>query len=183
MLHGIVGKCYRWCHNKSLGLLVLRLALGAFFIGHAVAKFQNLPATVEMFQGWGFGAFWAYLATGSELLAGLLLVLGAFLWIAAALVVVVMAVAVYAVTGPNPMGQPPLLHYIFGWGQNAVFAAAALALAFTGAGRWSLAAWWMRRRSGSVECRECKSDHGMGCNCGSCSEHHGMSSRSEMSAQ
>ncbi|MCC6404911.1 MAG: DoxX family protein [Candidatus Yanofskybacteria bacterium] len=183
MLHGIGGKCYRWCHNKSVGLLVLRLALGAFFIGHAAAKLQSLPATVEMFGGWGFGPLWAYLATGSELVAGIFLVVGAFLWIAAALLGIVMLVAIYAVTGPNPMGQPALLHFIFGWGQNLVFAAAALALAFTGAGRWSLAAWWMHRRKGDMQCRECMSDHGMGCNCDACSQHHGMGQQPQMGEQ
>lgn len=164
MTHGFMGKCYRWCHQKSVGQLLLRLALGTYFIGHGAAKFQNISATVAMFGQWGFSPFWAYAASGAELVSGIAIALGAFLWIAAALVVIVMAVAVYSIVGPNPEGQPWLLHFIFGWGPNVVYATAALSLAFTGAGKWSVTGWLMRRYY-QTGCKECKIDHGMKCEC------------------
>lgn len=165
MMHGWIGKCWGWCHNKSIGQLVLRLVLGLYFIGHAVAKLQSMSGTVVMFQQWGFAPVLAYAATISELLAGAALVLGVFLWFAAVLITVVMAVAVYFVTGPNPDGEPMLFHFIFGWGPNAIYAAAAIAMAFTGAGKWSLTGLLMRRKL--AMCNQCNIDHGIKCQ-GSC---------------
>lgn len=158
-----MGLCWRWCHNKSLGLLLLRVVLGAFFIGNAVAKLQNMTSTVAMFNQWGIPSFLTYASTIAELIAGAALVLGAFMWLAAGIIIVLMAVAVYVVIGPNPSGEPWLYHFIFGWGPNAIYAAAALALAFTGPGKWSLAAWGLHRRA--AQCKECNIDHGMKCAC------------------
>lgn len=162
-MHGFMGRCWGWCHNKSIGLLILRLVLGAFFIGHGVAKLEGMSSTVSMFGQWGFGSVWAYAETFAEIIAGAAIALGAFMWLAAALIVIIMAVAVYVVIGPNPNGEPFIFHFIFGWGPNAIYAAAAIALAFTGPGKWSLGGWWMRRRG--AKCMECKASHGMTCAC------------------
>jgi uncharacterized membrane protein YphA (DoxX/SURF4 family) len=162
-MHGFMGKCWKWCHNKSLGLLILRLVLGAFFIGNGVAKLQSMSSTVTMFGQWGFGPFWAWTETLAEVVAGAAIALGAFMWLAAALIVIIMIVAVYVVIGPNPNGESSLFHFIFGWGPNAIYAAAAVCLAFTGPGKWSLGGWWMRRRGAA--CMQCKADHGMECEC------------------
>lgn len=167
MMNGMFGKCSSWCHNKSAGLLILRLALGSFFVAHGVAKFQNMEATTAMFEQWGLSSLLTQAASWGEVLAGLAFILGAFQWVAASIIVTIMIVAVAKVTGAPVEGQPALLHFIFGWGPNMVYAAAALALAFCGAGRWSLTAWYMKRKG--MACQMCKVDHGgAGCvNCGS----------------
>jgi putative oxidoreductase len=167
MLNGMLGKCTSWCHNKSVGLLVLRLALGSFFVAHGIAKFQNIDATVAMFGTWGISPLLTKITAAAEVLAGAAFVLGAFQWIAAAIITTVMVVAIVKVTGAPVQGQPELLHFIFGWGPNMVYAATAVALAFCGAGRWSLTAWYMKRKG--IACHMCKVDHGgAGCaNCGS----------------
>jgi uncharacterized membrane protein YphA (DoxX/SURF4 family) len=144
-------------------VLLLRLALGAYFIGHGVAKLQSMDSTVAMFNTWGFATFWAYAVSIAEVVAGIAFILGAFLWLAAALIVVEMAVAIYSVIGPNPQGEPALFHFIFGWGPNVIYAMAALCLAFVGAGKWSLTGWWLRRRG--AQCMQCKADHGLQCEC------------------
>ncbi len=181
MMHGFMGKCYRWCHNKSLGQLLLRLALGGFFIAHGVSKFLNMTDMIAVFGQWGLASYWAYVVATVEVVAGLAFVLGAFVWVGATLVVVEMAVAIYLVIIPNTAGQSFLPRYIFGWGQNLIYAISALSLAFTGSGKWSLAGWWMKRKGGNCCkggcCADCKADHGMMESCKNCEvEHdkHGM---------
>jgi putative oxidoreductase len=146
MLKDFVGKCCSWGHNKNIGVLILRLALGVFFIAHSTAKFQNMGVMTAFFGQLGLAPFWPYIVATAEMVSGLALVLGVFLWLAAFLITVVMTVAVVMVMGPNPANQPFILHFISGWGPNVIYAAAALCLAFCGPGRFSLNAWWMRRR-------------------------------------
>lgn len=166
-MNGMFGKCSSWCHNKSAGLLILRLALGSFFVAHGLAKFQNMEATTAMFGQWGLSPALTQIASYGELIAGFTFILGAFQWVGASIIVVIMATAIAKVTGVPVEGQPKILQFIFGWGPNVVYAAAALALAFCGAGRWSLTAWYMKRKG--MACQMCKVDHGgVGCaNCGS----------------
>lgn len=159
MLHGFVGKCGRWCHNKAVGLLVLRIALGAFFISHGVAKLQNMEYMKAFFASIGFPGPWATIVAIGEVLSGTAIVLGAFLWVAAPIITAIMAVAIWKVVGPNPQSQPFLLHFISAWGPNVIYAAAAWCIAFCGAGRWSLTALWLRRRA--AVCKDCMVDHGV----------------------
>lgn len=166
----MLGKCARWCHNKSVGLLVLRVSLGAFFLAHGIAKFQNMELMVDFFASLGLASFWVYVVAVSESLAGAMLIVGAFSWVAAAMITVDMAVAIFKVTGPNPQGQDFLPHFVSGWGTNLIYAAAALCIAWCGAGRWSLTAMWLRRKG--MACRDCKADHGMGHNCPDCKDGH-----------
>jgi len=167
-----MGKCYRWCHNKSLGQLLLRLALGGFFIAHGVSKFFNMADMVVVFNGWGLASYWAYVVAVAEVVAGLSFALGAFVWIGATLIVVEMAVAIYLVIIPNTAGQAFLPRYIFGWGQNLIYAISALSLALSGSGKWSLTGVWMKRKGAS--CKDCKADHGMGIDqCKECDMEHG----------
>ncbi len=188
MLHGVFGRCGRWLHNKSIGVLVLRVALGAFFLGHGISKFQNMDIMVQFFGSIGLASYWAYITATAEVIAGISLILGIFLWLAAFLISVMSAVAIIKVTGPNPMEQTAIIHFISGWGPNVVYAAAAICLAFCGAGRWSLTALLMRRWSGTMcaeckaggktdcdhnkPCPDCRADHGIGHNCPDCPPEH-----------
>lgn len=165
-------KCNKYLHNKSVGLLLLRIALGTFFLVHGISKFQNMDSVVAYFNSIGLVAFWAYVVAVSEVIVGLALILGAFLWVAAFLLTVMTAVAIYKVTGPNPQGQTFLIHYISSWGTNVIYAAAAICVASCGAGRWSLNAWMMRRWKMNKDCIDCRADHGMGHNCPTCPPEH-----------
>src|SRR5512144_392627 len=114
MMHGFMGKCYGWCHNKSLGQLLLRLALGAFFLAHGISKFINMTDMVLVFKQWGLASYWAYIVAVSEIVGGLAFLLGAFVWLGAALIVVEMAVSIWLVIIPNTQGQDFLPRFIFG---------------------------------------------------------------------
>lgn len=93
----------------DLVLLVLRVMLSLVFLGHGAQK------AFGAFGGIGFGGMtglvgnlglrpaplWTALATGGELVAGLLFLLGVWTPIAALLVVATMAVAIAKVHGPK----------------------------------------------------------------------------------
>ena len=125
----------------NFGLLALRLAVGLVFLSHGAQK------GLGSFGGPGFAGatgfigslgfrparVWAALAVGGELLAGALLVLGLLTPLAAVLVVSTMAVAVATVHGPKGFFVQN-----GGYEYNLILAIAALALAGTGPGAYSL---------------------------------------------
>lgn len=125
----------------DLGLLALRVAVGLVFLGHGAQK------AFGSFGGPGFAGasgfignlgfrpprVWTALAVGGELLAGGLLLLGLLLPLAALLVVSTMAVAVGKVHGPKGFFVQN-----GGYEYNLILAIAALALAATGPGAYSL---------------------------------------------
>ncbi|HET8632984.1 MAG TPA: DoxX family protein [Gemmatimonadales bacterium] len=127
--------------SLSAGLLIGRVVLGGLMMGHGAQKLlgwfggYGLRATGGFFESLGFrpGHLFAAMAASTEMLSGLLLLLGLFTPVAAALMISVMIVAagsvhwkggVFAATNGI---EVPLLYGV-----------GALALALTGAGRFSL---------------------------------------------
>jgi uncharacterized membrane protein YphA (DoxX/SURF4 family) len=172
MMNGMWGTCRAWCHNKSIGLLLLRVALGSFFIAHGLTKFKNMDMIVRFFDSLGFHSpLWAKFVATGEVLSGVALILGAFLWPAALFITGLMLVAIWKVTSKVP--GDGLINFINGWGREAIYASAALCIAWCGAGRWSLTAWWLRRKGLKMEsCRECRAAHGIGHDCPDCPSGH-----------
>jgi putative oxidoreductase len=126
---------------NDLGLLVLRVAVGLVFLGHGAQKgfgsfggpgFTGASGFIGS-MGFRPARFWTGVAVGGELLAGALLLLGLLLPLAALLVVATMAVAVAKVHGPKGFFVQN-----GGYEYNLILAVAALALAATGPGAYSL---------------------------------------------
>ena len=125
----------------DLGLLALRLVLGAVFLAHGAQK------AFGAFGGPGFGGaagfigsmgfrparFWAALAVGGELAAGFLFLLGLLTPLAGLLVLATMAVAIAKVHGPKGFFVQD-----GGYEYNVVLIVTALAVAAIGPGRFSL---------------------------------------------
>jgi uncharacterized membrane protein YphA (DoxX/SURF4 family) len=117
-----------FCHNKSVGLLIIRVAIGALFALVGWMKVSDMTNTVLMFAQMGIPAYLAYIAAYTELLGGISLILGYGSKIASALLAVTMAVAAYEVrTAGFMMMALPL-----------TLLAVALGLMFTGPGKYSL---------------------------------------------
>ncbi|HVH67175.1 MAG TPA: DoxX family protein [Gemmatimonadales bacterium] len=123
------------------GLLALRLALGAVFLGHGAQKgfgafggpgFQGATGFVESI-GFRPARLWAALAVGGELAAGLLFLLGLWTPVAGLLVLATMAVAIAKVHGPKGFFAQN-----GGYEYNLVLIIAALAVAAIGPGAFSL---------------------------------------------
>ena len=125
----------------DLGLLALRLVLGAVFLAHGAQK------AFGAFGGPGFGGaagfigsmgfrparFWTALAVGGELAAGFLFLLGLLTPLAGLLVLATMAVAIAKVHGPKGFFVQD-----GGYEYNVVLIVTALAVAAIGPGRFSL---------------------------------------------
>jgi putative oxidoreductase len=125
----------------EVGLLVLRIVIGAFFIGHGCQKLfgwfggHGLPATGGAFEGMGLrpGRTMAATAGLAELTGGLLLALGLATPLAAALLIATMTLAIAIVHWRH---GPWIAEG--GWEYNAVLIAAVFAVTAIGPGKYSL---------------------------------------------
>lgn len=123
--------------SRDLALLLLRLSLGALILLHGIAKLRGgLDGIVGMLQARGLPGFFGYGVLVGEVLAPLLLILGWHARLGAALVAANMLVAI----GLVHLGQLAQLNEQGGWAieLQAMFLAAAVAIALAGPGRYSL---------------------------------------------
>ncbi len=118
----------KFSHNKDVGLLILRIIIGAVFIFAGYSKLSDMGATVAQFGTIGFVPFWAYVVAWVEFIGGISLVVGYGSKIASALLSIIMIVAIYVSMGGGMAAiSTPL-----------VTLGATLALFFTGAGKYGL---------------------------------------------
>jgi putative oxidoreductase len=137
----------QWHGGLDLGLLVLRLVLGGMFVAHGLDKLfgwftdLGMGATEQMLTQFGFTEpkILAWVLAVSETAGGALLVLGLFTPAGAAAVLGVMA-NVIAISWNRDQ-------FLGGVELELMFAAAALALLFTGPGRIAIDRHtpWFRR--------------------------------------
>lgn len=121
---------------KPLGLLVLRVALGASFLFHGYPKLSEPARWLKAFPGFGFPSYFAYISGILEVFGGALLVLGLFTRGAALLLAIEMGL----VLGRTRI--PAVGVYAFGqYELPLLLGAMALALATTGAGAISIDAF------------------------------------------
>jgi putative oxidoreductase len=117
--------------------LVLRVALGVMFIAHAGLKYYvfTLPGTAQFFQSLGLPGILAYATFWAELAGGVLILAGVYSrWVSAALIPVLLG-ATWAHAGNSWVFSAPN----GGWEYPAFLAAAALAQALLGDGKFALA--------------------------------------------
>ncbi len=126
--------------HADLGLLILRLVIG----GHLIWSTQdNVFSWSRMLEfrdfldhfGFPWPLFCALLSVAAQFLAGIALVLGVWIRLAAAILVFNFIVAIVMVDGTRP--------YPAAFAALSIIAA-ALCLMFTGAGRWSLDRRWRK---------------------------------------
>jgi putative oxidoreductase len=126
--------------HLDLALLLLRLAIAFVMLAHGwnhIFRGGRIPGTARWFTSLGMrpGVLHAWLASGTELVVGVLLVLGLLTPLAAAGVVGVITVA----WATNHVGNG---FFIFregeGWEWVATLALSSFALAVMGGGSWSL---------------------------------------------
>src|SRR2546425_2844003 len=122
----------------DLGVLALRLVLGAVFLAHGAQKsfgafggpgFEGATGFIGS-MGFRPARFWTALAVGGELVAGVLFLFGLLTPLAGLLVLGTMAVAIAKVHGPKGFFVQN-----GGYEDNFVLIVAALAVAVMGPGR------------------------------------------------
>jgi putative oxidoreductase len=125
----------------DLGLMILRVVVGALFAGHGAQKLfgafggGGLEGTAGMFDNLSLRPSWlhARAAGTAEFMGGLLLAFGLFTPFAAAALIAVMTTAVITVHFPNGIWNTNK-----GYEYNLVLVAVAFALSAIGPGNWSL---------------------------------------------
>lgn len=118
--------------NHDLGLLLLRIAIGAVFIAHGWGKFAQMDGTIAFFATIGFPAIIAYLVAAVELLGGVALVIGLWTDLVTLLFSIVMVVAiVYVKMGKFGLG------FVDGYEFDLVLLAGSLAIMFVGPGKYT----------------------------------------------
>ncbi|MGX6446867.1 DoxX family protein [Patulibacter sp. S7RM1-6] len=135
--------------SADVGLLVLRLALGAVFVAHGAQKLfgawggGGIAGTGQAFEGVGLspGEPLAALAGGGELIGGVLLALGLLTRVGALSVGASMAVAIVAMHLPGP--------FLDGYEFPLALLAAAVAMLLVGPGRLSVDAAIRARLDGA----------------------------------
>lgn len=124
--------------SDDLGKFILRIALGLLILLHGVSKLKTgVGGIAGMLASHGVPGVLAYLVFVGELVAPVLLIVGLYTRLAGWIVAVNMVVALWLVHA----------HDLFGLGRQGgaalelqyIYLAAAVAVAFLGAGRFSLA--------------------------------------------
>lgn len=140
-------------HNKSLGLLILRLFVGIVFIYSGYEKLVHMDMIIGYFASIGLASFWAYVVAWVELIGGISVLVGYGSKVAATLLSIIMIVATYTTfvgMGINAAGYP------------FITLGASLALLFTGSGKYSFGSHCgcpVKQGTCSADgCKECGAD-------------------------
>jgi len=126
---------------KPLGLLVLRLAIGASFIFHGYPKLSDPARWLKAFPGFGFPSYFAYISGILEVFGGGLLLIGLFTRGAGLLLAIEMGLALGRTILPTSG-----IYNFRSYEVPLLLGAGALALATTGAGMISLDAFTFESR-------------------------------------
>lgn len=122
----------------SVGLLILRLAVGVVFIAHGGHKLfvRGVPSVMGFLAELGITPpeVWAWILTVGELAGGAGLILGALMRFAASLTAWTMIVAIGTVLWARGFFVP-------GYEFALTLLGASVALQFTGPGRYSIDSW------------------------------------------
>ena len=122
----LINQTSRFFYNRSLGLLLIRIAIGLIFLTHGYSKVVGISRTIEMFAHMGFPVFIAYFIAWLEVLGGLALILG----VATRFFGVVFGIEMLVATFLGGFAR--------GLGMEFVLVLISFALALTGSGRYSI---------------------------------------------
>lgn len=129
---------------KPLGLLLLRVALGATFLFHGYPKLSEPARALKAFPGYGFPSYFAYISGVLEVFGGGLLIAGLF----TRGVALLLAIEMGLVLGRTII--PEVGIYAFGrYETPLLLGAMALALMTSGAGAISIDAFTFESRTKS----------------------------------
>ena len=129
-----INKWIEGLDDQDLGKLILRVALGIVFVYAGWFKVNNLEMVITGFASTGLPVWTAYFVSYAELICGILLILGFWVRHVGILLAVIMAVAIYKVTGKNGFSLGT-----GGYEYNLVLLLVSLAVTTLGAGKHTIA--------------------------------------------
>lgn len=136
----LVNQTSRFFYNRSLGLLLIRVAVGLIFLLHGFMKVESLSMVTALMAHFGFFPWVGYFIAWLELLGGLALILGVATRFFGFLLGIEMLVAVF------------LIGFARGLGIEFLLSLVCFGIALAGSGRYSIY---------KMECSHCG---GMLCN-------------------
>jgi putative oxidoreductase len=132
-------------NNADYAALLLRIALGAMFIAHALLKIMVFTpeGTVGFFASLGVPGWFAYPVMGAELIGGIMLIVGLKTRTVSLALLPVLLGSIYLVHGGNGWLYT---NENGGWEYSAFLIVASLAQALLGDGAYSVKAVLGRNR-------------------------------------
>lgn len=123
---------------QDLGLLIIRIAVGAVMIAHGINHGRKLDSTAEWFESIGFrrAGLQAFLSAAGEIAIGSALIFGFLTTFAAAGLVATMLVA--GISNHRNAGFFAFNRPVEGWEYVMTLGVIGLSLATMGAGAWSI---------------------------------------------
>lgn len=124
--------------SNDLGLLLLRLTVGGLMLFHGIHKLvYGVAGLQDMLAGLGLPGFLAYFSLAAELVASILIILGAWTRVASAVMVGNMVVAILMAHLPMLFTVDPATG---GWAVELpmLYLLGAAVLCLTGAGKYAL---------------------------------------------
>jgi putative oxidoreductase len=134
----VITRTSRFFTNQSLGLVLVRLALGLVFFTHGLMKIQYIPKVMVMMAHFGFAPGVAYFIAWLEVIGGIALILGIATRFFAFLFGIEMLVATI------------LIGFAQGLGFEFTLSIVSFGLALTGSGSYSLYSMDYVNRDGVV---------------------------------
>ena len=128
----------RYCLNRHLGLVLIRVAVGMVFLVHGWGKVGNIGQTEQMFTMMGLGGTTGFLIAYLEVIGGLALITGVFTRVFGVIFGIEMLVAVFVTGFSHGLYKP---HEF-----ELVLMLLSFGVALTGSGKYSLYA---------MECHDC----------------------------
>ena len=142
----LINRASRFCLNRSLGLVLIRVAVGLVFLIHGWQKIGNIPGVEGMMANFGLPGGTGFVIAWLEVVGGAAMILGVFTRVFGVIFGIEMLVAIY-LTGIDKGYRPHEL--------EIVLMLLSFGVALAGSGRYSV---W------KAECEECG---GMLCDKGS----------------
>jgi putative oxidoreductase len=133
-----INEASRFCLNRSLGLLLIRLAVALVFFMHGWSKVNNIPGVEGMMTGFGFPAGTGMFIAWLEVIGGLSMALGVLPRVFGVVFGIQMIVA-YFLTGG--FGSAYQRHEL-----EIVLILLSFGIALTGSGKYSIM---------KMECDDC----------------------------
>jgi putative oxidoreductase len=154
-------------NNMRAGLakyvaLPLRLIVGYGFIEHGMAKWSKGPdmfAAILHAIGVPAPHLMAWLTIGTEILGGIAILLGAFVWLISIPTIIVLVVAIVTVHLPYGFSSIKLVSVVAGRAQfgppgyecDLLYIACIVALVLNGASPWSVGAYRLRKERAALD--------------------------------